>query len=82
MQRRQRGSLLHCLDDCQTGAGSRLLDARLRAPLNDAALINARLEAVDWLHSNSDVREVARGMLSRCGDLERALQRVALSRGA
>jgi DNA mismatch repair ATPase MutS len=80
-QRCERGSLLHCLDACQTGAGSRLLDARLRAPLRTASVINSRLDAVDWMKRNRDVMEVARQLLQRCSDLERAMQRVELRRG-
>lgn len=76
------GSLLHLLDRCATAAGSRLMEARLSAPLTSTNAINRRLDAVEWLVSQPAVCDVARSILQRCGDLERCLQRVAIGRAS
>src|SRR5262249_40016285 len=45
----RQGSLLATIDRTMTGAGARLLAARLTAPLMDTAAINARLDAVAFM---------------------------------
>ena len=81
-RRRARGSLLHALDACSTVMGSRLLDARLCAPLAAAAPINARLDAVTFFHNRSMLRDATRALLSRFPDMERAAVRVTLGSGS
>ena len=75
------GSLLAAIDRTLTGAGARLLAARLNAPLMDVAAINARLDAVEFMQRDTSLRENLRGLLRQAPDLERALARVALMRG-
>jgi DNA mismatch repair protein MutS len=77
----RRGSLLDAIDRTETGAGARLLGARLVAPLTDVAVINARLDAVSFFVGNGALREAVRTALRRAPDLERALARLALGRG-
>ncbi|MBP5858725.1 DNA mismatch repair protein MutS [Marivibrio halodurans] len=77
----RKGSLLDAVDRTVTGAGARLLAERLAAPLTDPAAIGARLDAIGWFldaaGARADLREVLRG----APDIERALSRLALSRG-
>ena len=75
------GSLLGVIDRTLTGAGARLLAARLSAPLTDPAAINRRLDSVARMVGDSALRGDARALLRQCPDLERALGRLSLGRG-
>ena len=75
------GSLLAAIDRTLTGAGARLLAARLAAPLTDPAAIAGRHDDVAFLVDRADLRARARESLRRCPDLERALSRLLLGRG-
>jgi len=75
------GSLLGVIDRTVTGAGARLLSARLSAPLTDTAEINARLDLVEFLHRDADLQDRLRAALRQTPDLERALGRLTLGRG-
>jgi DNA mismatch repair protein MutS len=76
-----RGSLRHAIDLTVTAPGSRLLSARLAAPLCDAAAINARLDAVAALVDDTILTARLRADLKAVPDLARALTRLALERG-
>jgi len=76
------GSLLECLDRCQTGAGARQLAEDLAAPLTDIAGITARLAAVQWLHDAPLLREDLRTRLRALPDIGRALGRLVAGRGS
>jgi len=75
------GSLLHCIDRTLTGAGARLLAARLAAPLTDPAAIDRRLDMVAWFVADARRRDAVRIALKGVGDIERALSRLGLGRG-
>ena len=77
----REGSLLAAVDRTVTAGGARLLAARLARPLLDPARIEARLDAVEWLAGQSDLRRALREILKGSGDLARALSRLALGRG-
>ena len=77
----KRGSLLSIMDRTVTGAGARLLSARLSAPLTDPAAINARFDAVAFFVNATPARQRVREALSACPDVERALSRITLGRG-
>jgi len=77
----RQGSLLATIDYTVTGAGARLLAARLQAPLTAMDTITDRLEAVECMVRHSTLREAVRKALRHAPDLERALARVALKRG-
>ena len=49
----RKGSLLSVIDKTRTGAGARLLQAHLAAPLTEAADIEARLDAVQLFHDQT-----------------------------
>lgn len=76
----REGSLLAAVDRTVTGAGARLLSARLSAPSTDPGEIAARLDAVEWF-ADGALRDEVRAALSRAPDMERALNRLALERG-
>ncbi|MBT7293388.1 MAG: DNA mismatch repair protein MutS [Rhodospirillaceae bacterium] len=77
----RKGSLLAVIDRSVTGAGARLLHARLAAPLTDPGVINARLDQVDFFIAATASRGALRATLRAFPDIERALSRLTLGRG-
>ncbi|MBM3618637.1 MAG: DNA mismatch repair protein MutS, partial [Alphaproteobacteria bacterium] len=77
----RKGSLLSVIDQTVTSAGARFLAAHLAAPLTDAATIGERLNAVEYLLDERDLRADLRSTLKECPDMERALSRLFLGRG-
>ncbi|AJD54074.1 DNA mismatch repair protein MutS [Thalassospira xiamenensis M-5 = DSM 17429] len=77
----RKGSLLSVIDRTRTGAGARLLAARLSAPLTDAGTINKRLDLVYYFHDRDALRSDLRAALGECPDIERALSRLSVGRG-
>lgn len=77
----RRGSLLGVIDGTVTGAGARLLAARLAAPLTDIAAIDRRLDAVQFFVEDGARRDDLIARLRRCPDVARALSRLTLGRG-
>ncbi len=78
----RQGSLLGVMDRSVTGAGARLLGQRLTAPLTDTGAIAGRLDAVEMFVEGPELRGDIRATLAQTPDLERALARLALSRGS
>jgi len=77
----RQGSLLHTIDRTVTGAGARLLNSRLNAPLMDHMAINRRLDLVAYFQEHEAFRRKVRELLKRCPDLERAMSRLSVGRG-
>ena len=75
------GSLAAEADRTVTGAGARLLAARLTAPLTHVAAIDRRLDSVQFFADDARLREAVRDILRRSPDVERALSRLSLGRG-
>ncbi len=77
----KKGSLLACVDHTATAPGARLLASWLMNPLADAQAINARLDTVEWMHTQKKTRDTLRERLRHCADMERALSRLLMGRG-
>jgi DNA mismatch repair protein MutS len=77
----RRGSLLDTIDRTVTGAGARLLQTFLAAPLTDIAAINARLDRIACFVDEASLRTALREQLRAMPDMERALARLTLGRG-
>ena len=77
----RKGSLLATIDRTVTGAGARLLAARLSAPLTGVAAIERRLDMAAFFVEREGTRERLRTLLRGCPDIERALSRLTLGRG-
>jgi DNA mismatch repair protein MutS len=77
----RKSSLLAAVDRTVTGPGARELAARLASPLRDVPTINARLDALAFLHDSEALREDLRRTLRHTPDLARAMSRLALQRG-
>ena len=78
---KRAGSLLAAVDMTVTSAGGRELAARIASPLTDPQAINARLDAVGWLHGEPDARAALREALKQAPDMDRPLSRLSLGRG-
>ena len=77
----RRGSLLDVIDRTLTGAGARLLAARLSAPLTDPDAIADRLDAVEFFFDDARLTDDLRAALAQVPDVARALSRISLGRG-
>lgn len=75
------GSLLAAVDRTVTGAGARLLEARLSAPSRRLDVIGERADAVATLVDGPATTGLLREALRGAGDLGRALSRLSLDRG-
>jgi len=73
-------TLLHVLDQTETGMGGRLLRQRLLRPAIEAEEIEARLTAVEELLKSTIIRAEIRKILSGVLDLERLLAKITLGR--
>ena len=73
-----RVTLFRTMDECLTPMGKRMLRATILRPLNDAAAIELRYEAVDEGHSDLMKREEIRRAFAGILDLERLLARISL----
>ncbi len=77
----RKGSLLSCLTETATAAGTRLLADIVGAPLANAQAINARLDVVSFFHDNEMLLGQLQSALKAMPDLERALARITADRG-
>ena len=71
------GSLLWVLDRTYTNAGARLIRNWVNKPLQNIDQINARLNVVEYLVSNPMLRASLSKELSKIGDIERIVARLA-----
>jgi DNA mismatch repair protein MutS len=78
----KRGSLLHTIDHTVTAGGGRLLHTRLSEPLCDVAVIQTRLDQIEYFAGNAPLREHLRDALKSAPDIERAFARLSLNRGS
>lgn len=81
MSGEKKGSLLDTVDYTVSGAGARLLQQYISSPLANTKTINARLDKVETLIKNADLRSILRDYLRSIPDMERALSRLMLDRG-
>lgn len=73
-------SLLSVLDRTLTPMGARLMLRWVQQPLRDIGAINRRLDVVEYFFRCPDVRMTVSTQLSRIGDLERLVGKVAALR--
>lgn len=73
----RENTLLSVIDRTSTSMGGRLLNRWINRPIRDREILNARLDAVDYLLSNYRY-ESLQDLLRSIGDIERILARVAL----
>ncbi len=78
---KREGSLLDTLDFTQTPMGARLLKKSLLFPLQDTKRINRRLDTVQLLVHDPELRGQLRAALTQVYDLERLNSRLVLGSG-
>ncbi|MEE4166076.1 MAG: DNA mismatch repair protein MutS, partial [Desulfocapsaceae bacterium] len=78
---KREGSLLSVMDRTSTPMGARLLKQYLLFPLQNLNRIQARLNAVGFLHKNTKIRKQLREALTTIYDLERLNSRMVLGHG-
>ncbi len=76
-EKKTEGSLLGVLDKTHTAMGSRKMKQWIREPLNNAALINDRLDGVEELYSQIIIRNNIKEALKGVYDFERLSGRMA-----
>lgn len=81
LQGERKGSLLECLDETVTSAGTRLLASFVSLPLAEPNAINARLDAVSYFYNAETHTDNLRLTLKSTPDLARALGRITTGRG-
>ncbi|MDX1586088.1 MAG: DNA mismatch repair protein MutS, partial [Balneolaceae bacterium] len=74
------GTLISILDETCTAMGGRLLRKWIMRPLKRLKPITRRLNAVETLHTNHEIRENLRNELEQVGDLERLISRICVGR--
>ena len=74
--RDRKGSLLWVLDKTKTAMGKRMLRSFIERPLYDCAEISKRLNAVDELYSNTELRENEIQLMVSVYDMERLMTRI------
>ncbi|MFW6157530.1 MAG: DNA mismatch repair protein MutS, partial [Balneolaceae bacterium] len=74
------GTLISILDETCTALGGRLLRKWVMRPLKRKNAITRRLNAVEALYVNHEVRENVREELEQVGDLERLISRICVGR--
>lgn len=74
------GTLVSILDKTNTAMGGRLLRKWIMRPLKRLKPITQRLNAVEALYVNHEVRENLREELDQVGDLERLISRICVGR--
>ena len=74
--RDRKGSLLWVLDKTKTAMGKRMLRSFIERPLYDCAEISKRLNSVDELYSNTELRERETELLIGVYDMERLMTRI------
>ncbi len=72
----QQNSLLKVLDNTVSPMGARLLKRWLLLPLKDINKINERLNAVEYLILQTDVRKQLQQLIKQCGDVERLVSKI------
>jgi DNA mismatch repair protein MutS len=76
----RRATLMSILDQTKTAMGGRLLVNWLLRPLTRAKFIQERLDAVDELFTQTEIRSNIRKILEKVSDLERLLARISTGR--
>lgn len=79
---RERSGFVDVVDRTITPMGGRLLKRWIALPIRDVMQINARLDVVQALKTNSEVAEPLSDFLGLVGDLERITSRIAALRVA
>lgn len=73
-------TLLDVLDNTVSPMGARLLKRWIIFPLKNLDAINERLDTVEWLIKETDIRNNLSAAIKQCGDIERLVSKVPLKK--
>ncbi|NLE35436.1 MAG: DNA mismatch repair protein MutS [Bacteroidales bacterium] len=73
-------TLIEILDRTLSPMGGRMMKRWISLPLKDTAVLNTRLDIVEYLIGHPDIREEMDDLILEVGDLERLLSKVAVGR--
>ncbi len=73
-------TLLKVLDNTVSPMGARLLRRWMLLPLKDLNKINDRLQAVEYLILNGELRKQFQHLIKQCGDVERLVSKIPLKK--
>ncbi len=73
-------TLLGVMDQTVSPMGSRLLKRWMMMPLNDLTRIKQRLDTVEWLIKNTELRTQLQQAIKLCGDVERLVSKIPLKK--
>ncbi len=73
-------TLIDVMDRTISPMGGRLLKRWISLPLKDIQPVDERLDIVEYLKLNGNVRDEIAGLIRQVGDLERIVSKVAVSR--
>jgi len=73
-------SLLKVLDNTVSPMGARMLKRWVLMPLKDVTRINERLDAVEYLVKEVDLRNKLLPLIKQCGDVERLVSKIPLKK--
>jgi len=73
-------TLIDIVDRTISPMGGRMMRRWISLPLKDPEVLNTRLDIVEFLMNNNEVRETMEGYTREVGDLERLLSKVAVGR--
>ncbi|HSK13838.1 MAG TPA: DNA mismatch repair protein MutS, partial [Phnomibacter sp.] len=73
-------TLLSVMDHTVSPMGARLLKRWMLMPLNDLPRIQQRLDTVEWLIKNTDIRQAIQQAIKQCGDVERLVSKIPLKK--
>lgn len=73
-------TLLDVLDNTVSPMGARLLKRWIIFPLKNLDAINERLDTVEWLIKETDIRNKLSAAIKQCGDIERLVSKVPLKK--
>jgi DNA mismatch repair protein MutS len=73
-------TLIDIVDRTLSPMGGRMMKRWISLPLKDIEVLNARLDIVDFLMTNSGIAEEMEGLIREVGDLERLLSKASVGR--
>jgi DNA mismatch repair protein MutS len=73
-------TLIDVMDRTISPMGGRLLKRWISLPLKDIQPVNDRLDIVQYLVENTNIKDEISGLIRQVGDLERLISKVAVSR--
>ena len=73
-------TLIDIVDRTLSPMGGRMMKRWISLPLKDIEVLNARLDIVDFLMTNSGITEEMEGLIREVGDLERLLSKASVGR--